>query len=73
MWVGLFAPKGTPAAAVATLSAALDKAAGSEQFKSVLTNLGLEYAYLNAKDFAAFWDADAKRANEAVKLIGRVG
>jgi tripartite-type tricarboxylate transporter receptor subunit TctC len=73
LWVGLFAPKGTPAAAVATLSAALDKAAGSEQFKSVLTNLGLEYAYLNAKDFAAFWDADAKRANEAVKLIGRVG
>ena len=73
LWVGLFAPKGTPAAAVATLSAALDKAAGSEQFKSVLTNLGLEYAYLNAKDFAAFWDADAKRADEAVKLIGRVG
>lgn len=73
LWVGLFAPKGTPAAAVATLSAALDKAAGSEQFKSVLTNLGLEYAYLNAKDFAAFWDADAKRGDEAVKLIGRVG
>jgi len=73
LWVGLFAPKGTPAPVIATLSAALDKAAGSEQFKSVLTNLGLEYAYLNAKDFATFWDADAKRSDAAVKLIGRVG
>ena len=73
LWVGLFAPKGTPAPVIATLGAALDKAAGSEQFKSVLTNLGLEYAYLNAKDFSKFWDADAKAADAAVKLIGRVG
>ncbi len=73
LWVGLFAPKGTPAPVVATLSGALDKAANSEQFKSVLGNLGLEYAYLNAKDFAAFWDADAKRADAAVHLIGKQG
>ncbi len=73
LWVGIFAPKGTPATAIATLSAALDKAADSAQFKSVLTNLGQEYAYLSAKDFAAFWDADAKRADAAVHLIGRQG
>ncbi len=73
LWVGLFAPKATPVAAIATLSTALDKAAGSEKFNSVLGNLGLEYAYLNAKDFAAFWDADAKRADAAVQLIGRQG
>ena len=45
----------------------------SAQFKSVLTNLGLEYAYLNAKDFATFWDADAKRANEAVDKSAACG
>jgi len=73
LWVGLFAPKGTPAAAVATLSTALDKAAQSDQFKSVLKNLGQEYAYLNAKDFAAFWAEDAKRTDEAVHLIGKQG
>jgi tripartite-type tricarboxylate transporter receptor subunit TctC len=73
LWVGLFAPKGTPAAAVATLSAALDKAAQSDQFKSVLKNLGQEYAYLSAKDFAAFWAEDAKRTDEAVHLIGKQG
>ena len=73
LWVGLFAPKGTPADAIAALSAALDKAADSAEFKAVVSKLGQEYAYLGAKDFAAFWAADAKRAEEAVKLIGKQG
>ncbi len=72
LWVGIFAPKGTPPQIVSTLSSAIDKAANTDQFKSALTNLGLEHGYLNAKDFAAFWDADAMRADEAVKAIGRV-
>ena len=73
LWVGIFAPKGTPANAVATLSAALDKAATSDSFKSVVSTLGQEFAYLNAKDFAAFWEADAKSSDEAVQLIGKQG
>jgi tripartite-type tricarboxylate transporter receptor subunit TctC len=73
LWVGIFAPKGTPATALSILSAALDKAADSEPFRKVISNLGQEYAYLNAKDFAAFWDTDAKRADAAVHLIGRQG
>lgn len=73
LWVGIFAPKGTPVKVLSILSAALDKAADSEPFRKVISNLGQEYAYLNAKDFAAFWEADAKRADAAVKLIGRQG
>jgi len=72
LWVGIFVPKGTPPQIVSTLSSAIDKAANTDQFKSTLTNLGLEVGYLNAKDFAKFWDADAKRADEAVAAIGRV-
>ena len=45
----------------------------SEQFKAVVSNLGQEYSYQNAKDFAAFWDADAKLSDEAVQLIGKQG
>jgi len=71
LWVGIFAPHGTPAPIVATLGAALDKAAQTDQFKSVLKNLGQEYAYLNAKDFAAFWAQDAKLTDDAVHLIGK--
>jgi tripartite-type tricarboxylate transporter receptor subunit TctC len=73
LWVGLFAPKGTPADAIAALSAALDKAADTADFRNVVSKLGQEYAYLNAKDFAAFWAADANRSEEAVRLIGKQG
>jgi tripartite-type tricarboxylate transporter receptor subunit TctC len=62
LWVGIFAPK-----------AALDRAASTEQFRTTLVNLGQEPAYQNARDFAKFWEADAKRTDEAVHLIGRVG
>jgi tripartite-type tricarboxylate transporter receptor subunit TctC len=72
LWVGLFAPKATPATVVSTLAAAIDKAASSDQFTSAVTNIGLEPSYLGAADFAKFWDADAKLAEEAVKSIGRV-
>jgi len=72
LWVGLFAPKGAPPPIVLTLSSAIEKAAGTDQFKNAVFNLGLEGGYLNAADFAKFWDADAKLAEEAVKSIGRV-
>ena len=73
LWVGLFAPKGTPDAAVKKLSASIDQAANGEQFKAAISGMGQEFAYLNAADFAKFWDADASRAEAAVKSIGRQG
>ena len=72
LWVGLFAPKGTPADVVRKLSATIDQAAASEPFKAAIANMGQEYAYLNAAEFAKFWDADAKRSDAAVQSIGRV-
>lgn len=72
LWVGIFAPKATPANIVATLNGAIDKAANSDLFKTAITNAGLEPDYLNAAAFAKFWTDDAKRSDEAVKLIGRV-
>lgn len=73
LWVGLFAPKGTPPAAIATLTAAIDKAGDSAEFRAIIEKIGQEYAYLNAKDFAAFWAADAAHAEDAVRLIGKQG
>jgi tripartite-type tricarboxylate transporter receptor subunit TctC len=72
LWVGLFAIKGTPDKIVATLSSAVDKAAHTDQFKSTVTNLGQDFNYLDAKEFAAFWANDAKQVEAAVKSIGRV-
>jgi tripartite-type tricarboxylate transporter receptor subunit TctC len=72
LWVGIFAPKGTPANIVSTLDGALAKAGNSEQFKTAVVNVGMEPGFLNAAAFAKFWADDAKRSDEAVKLIGRV-
>jgi tripartite-type tricarboxylate transporter receptor subunit TctC len=73
LWVGLFAPKGTPAPIVATLTAAIDKAAASPQFVEPLTNLGLEPSYQDAAAFTKFWDEDVRRAEETIRRIGKVG
>ena len=51
LWVGIFAPKGTPANVVSTLNGAINKAASSDQFKTAITNVGQEPAYLDAAGF----------------------
>jgi tripartite-type tricarboxylate transporter receptor subunit TctC len=73
LWVGLFAPKGTPAEIVKKLGGAIDQAANSDTFKGAVENMGQEFAYQNAADFTRFWEADARRADAAVKSIGRQG
>ena len=72
LWVGLFAPKGTPEAVLKTLSGAVDQAGASAPFNAAIANLGLEPTFLNAAEFTKFWDLDAKRSDDAVQQIGRV-
>jgi tripartite-type tricarboxylate transporter receptor subunit TctC len=72
LWVGIFAPKGTPANIVSTLGTALEKAGNSDAFKTAMANAGMEPGFLDRAAFAKFWASDAKRSDEAVKLIGRV-
>ena len=71
-WVGIFAPKGTPAPIVNTLREGLDKAAHSRQFLDTLENLGQELAYMDQPEFTKFWATDAKRQEDAINVIGRV-
>jgi tripartite-type tricarboxylate transporter receptor subunit TctC len=72
LWVGMFAPKGTPPAAITYLRNVLKQAAMTEQFKTAMTNLGQDVEYLDQPEFAKFWDADAARIEDAVREIGRV-
>jgi tripartite-type tricarboxylate transporter receptor subunit TctC len=72
LWVGMFAPKRTPANVVAYLRTNLQKAAQTEQFKTAMANLGQDVEYLDQPEFAAFWDADAARIEETVRTIGKV-
>ena len=72
LWVGLFAPKGTPANVITTMRDATKKVAATEQFKAAMNKLGQDVAYLDQAEFKAFWDADAKRVQDAVRQIGKV-
>ena len=72
LWVGMFAPKGTPDKVVAYLRRVLDQAAHSELFKTAVANLGQELGYLDQPEFKKFWDEDAARIEAAVHAIGRV-
>jgi tripartite-type tricarboxylate transporter receptor subunit TctC len=72
LWVGLFAPKGTPADIVNKLRAESKKAVQSEVFTKSIDNIGDVVGYLDQPDFAKFWDEDAKRVEAAVQAIGKV-
>jgi tripartite-type tricarboxylate transporter receptor subunit TctC len=73
LWVGLFAPKGTPAPILSTLAAAIDKAGASPQFNDAMANIGLEPSFQPAAEFTKFWDEDARRAEDTISQIGKVG
>src|SRR5919106_547722 len=67
LWVGLFAPKGTPGNLITTMRDATRKAVQTDQFRKAMQNLGQEVAYLDQPEFRKFWDADAKRVEDAVR------
>ena len=72
LWVGLFAPKGTPDGIVRKLREETRKAVAGAQFTKSIANIGDVVAYLDQPDFARFWDEDAKRVEDAVHSIGKV-
>ena len=73
LWVGIFAPKGTPPAIVTTLRTTIGTAVHSQAFLDALKNAGQELAYLDGPAFQKFWDIDGKRTDEAVISIGKQG
>jgi tripartite-type tricarboxylate transporter receptor subunit TctC len=72
LWVGLFAPKGTPEPIVTRLRDVTRQVAASDAFKQAMTNLGQGVAYQDQPEFRTFWDADARRIEDAVRGIGKV-
>jgi tripartite-type tricarboxylate transporter receptor subunit TctC len=72
LWVGLFAPKGTPDAVTNKLREETKKAVATEKFAKAVQDIGDVVAYLDQPDFAKFWDEDARRVEDAVRSIGKV-
>ena len=72
LWIGLFAPKATPAPVVKALRDAVKQAVEDPGFKSALEKISSPLAYQDADEFRAWWDADSARLAEVIKKIGKV-
>lgn len=73
IWAGLFVPHGTPEAASKVLRAAVAKGVADTDFKGQMKKINSPIQYLDAPEFAKYWDADAKRLAAVVKIVGKVG
>lgn len=72
LWVGLFAPKNTPAGAFKVLREGVRQAVDDPAFKNAMEKIQTPIAYKDADEFRTWWDADGARLAEAVRRIGRV-
>ncbi|MBX3637793.1 MAG: tripartite tricarboxylate transporter substrate binding protein [Rubrivivax sp.] len=69
-WYGLWAPKGTPAAAVSAMQGEMRKALESDELKTMWTSLGTETPNLYGDAFGGFVASEVKRWAEVVKNSG---
>jgi len=69
-WFGLFAPAGTPAAAIERLNAEVNRALGAAALKEKLESLGCEPAGGTAASFATFFRAEVEKWGKVVKSAG---
>jgi tripartite-type tricarboxylate transporter receptor subunit TctC len=72
LWIGLFAPRATPAGPLTVLRDAARKAVQDPEFKTAMEKIQTPIAYLDADEFKAWWDQEAKVLADVIKRIGRV-
>ncbi len=70
VWVGLFAPSGTPAPAVARISREVQALLRTPRLKDRIVELGSEPVGTSAEEFAAFHAAELPKIAELVRLSG---
>jgi tripartite-type tricarboxylate transporter receptor subunit TctC len=72
LWIGMFAPKSTPAGALKTLREAIRQAVNDPAFKGAMDKVQTPITYKDADEFKVWWDAEAVRLADVIKKIGRV-
>ena len=72
IWTGLMAPRATPEPVMKVLRDAARKAVEDADFKTAMARVNSPIQYLDAPEFAKYWDADAKRLAVVVKIVGKV-
>jgi tripartite-type tricarboxylate transporter receptor subunit TctC len=72
IWSGVFAPAAAPAPVLMKLREAVKTAAYSSEFRSAMEKVSTPVSYLDAPEFAKYWERDAQRLAVAVEKIGKV-
>ena len=72
IWAGMLVPRATPEAIVRTLRDAARRAVEDPDFKTAMARVSSPIQYMDAPEFAAYWEADAKRLAAAVKVVGKI-
>ncbi|MGA0024951.1 MAG: Bug family tripartite tricarboxylate transporter substrate binding protein [Burkholderiales bacterium] len=73
IWAGLFVPHGTPEAVTKVLREAVRKGVADPDFQGQMKKINSPIKYMDAPEFAKYWDSDAKRLAGMVKIVGKVG
>lgn len=69
-WTGLFAPRGTPAAAVKVLETASASALKNPEVVERLRSAGVQQRVMSRDEFAGFVAAEVKRWGKVIKDVG---
>ncbi len=72
IWAGMFAPKGTPEPVMKVLREAVRKTVEDADFKKTMANVNSLIQYMDAPEFAKYFEADGKRLAALVKIVGKV-
>ncbi|MEK7835728.1 MAG: tripartite tricarboxylate transporter substrate binding protein, partial [Pseudomonadota bacterium] len=72
IWAGMFAPKGTPEPVMKVLRDAARKTVEDPDFKKTMANVNSPIQYMDAPEFAKYWEADGRRLAALVKVVGKV-
>jgi len=72
IWTGVMAPRATPDAVTKVLRDAARRAVEDADFKTAMARVNSPIQYMDAPEFARYWDADAKRLAAVVKVVGKV-
>ena len=70
LWVGLFAPAGTPAEVVDRISRDVDRSLQSDEVKQRLATLGAEATPMSPPEFKAFVDKEIDDSAKVIKAAG---
>ena len=72
LWIGLFAPKDTPAGPMKVLRETVKKAVQDPEFKAAMEKIQVPINYKDAEEFKPWWDADSNRLADVIRKIGKV-